>query len=170
MKRLDQQQMRVLISGLQLTESTLRRVRPGNVRDADHDASRTLRLRTSSIALRDQLVHAGLHAGYSAYFTRDSEEKFMSWCIHFEESDVQTDMHIADVRYRSQTELRSLTRYNATRDGRVWCVSVDHPDALIVAQRAHADKSGVVTKASKPIVIGNWSGTIGCTGTVVRVG
>ena len=46
--------------------------------------------------------------------------------------------------------------YDAERDGRIWCVRVDHPDHLIVAQRAERDKqTSVVTKQSRPLVVGN---------------
>ena len=46
--------------------------------------------------------------------------------------------------------------YNAERDGRTWCVSIDHPDRLIIAQRAHRrPRSRRVTKQSRPIVVGN---------------
>ena len=45
--------------------------------------------------------------------------------------------------------------YDAQRDGRVWCVEVEHDDHLIIAQRAHRDADGNVTKQSRPIVIGN---------------
>ena len=40
-------------------------------------------------------------------------------------------------------------------DGRTWCVSIQHPDKLIWAQRAHRDKDRFVTKASRPVIIGN---------------
>lgn len=45
--------------------------------------------------------------------------------------------------------------YDKKRDGRVWCVEVDHPDHLIFAQRAHRGPNGVVTKVSRPIIVGN---------------
>ena len=37
---------------------------------------------------------------------------------------------------------------------RIWCVTVDHPDHLVMAQRAHRNRNGVVTKTSKPVVVG----------------
>ena len=45
--------------------------------------------------------------------------------------------------------------YDKERDGRVWCVQVDHPDHLIVVQRAHRGENGVVTKVGRSIIIGN---------------
>jgi hypothetical protein len=44
--------------------------------------------------------------------------------------------------------------YAPKKDGRIWCVTVDHPDGLIVAQRA-LRVEGVVTKASRPVITGN---------------
>ena len=45
--------------------------------------------------------------------------------------------------------------YSRERDGRLWCVEVDHADHLIVAQRAERDAAGLVTRQSRPIVTGN---------------
>ena len=47
--------------------------------------------------------------------------------------------------------------YDARRDGRVWCVTVEHEDHLIVAQRAHRH-GGLVTKQSRPCIVGNCGG------------
>jgi hypothetical protein len=41
------------------------------------------------------------------------------------------------------------------RDGRTWCVQVEHDDHLIFVQRAHRNDEGVVTKAGLPIITGN---------------
>ena len=46
-------------------------------------------------------------------------------------------------------------KYDAERDKRIWCVDVDHPDHLIIAQRAERNSDGVVTKQSRPIIVGN---------------
>ena len=44
------------------------------------------------------------------------------------------------------------------RDGRVWCVEVEHDDHLIFVQRAHRNAAGIVTKASSPVIAGNCFG------------
>ena len=49
----------------------------------------------------------------------------------------------------------SLVDYDSARDGRLWCVNVQHPDHLIVAQRARRCEDGRVTSQSRPIVVGN---------------
>ena len=45
-------------------------------------------------------------------------------------------------------------RYSAARDGRIWCVRVEHEEHLIVAQRALRDHRGLVTSQSRPIIVG----------------
>jgi len=45
--------------------------------------------------------------------------------------------------------------YDLKKDGRVWCVSVEHEARLIFAQRAFRGADGIVTKASRPIIVGN---------------
>ena len=48
--------------------------------------------------------------------------------------------------------------YDQERDGRVWCVDVDHDDHLIFVQRAHCNANGVVTKVGRAMVVGNCQG------------
>ena len=45
--------------------------------------------------------------------------------------------------------------YDRHRDGRVWCVDVQHDDHLIFVQRVHRDASGVITKVGRSILTGN---------------
>ena len=72
-------------------------------------------------------------------------------------------MNKKDVRFVGRQfvseDAMSEPLYNACRDGRVWCVQVNHPDHLIVAQRAYRRAPGaIVTKASQPIIVGNCIG------------
>ena len=47
-------------------------------------------------------------------------------------------------------------KYDKERDGRIWCVEVQHDDQLIIAQRAKRGKDGhTVTKQSRPVIVGN---------------
>jgi len=55
--------------------------------------------------------------------------------------------------FRRQADI-TMESYCKQRDGRIWCVKVDHADHLIVAQRAERH-DGRVTKQSRPIVTGN---------------
>jgi hypothetical protein len=45
--------------------------------------------------------------------------------------------------------------YDPQRDGRVWCVQVEHEDHLIIAQRARCGADGAVSQQSPPVVTGN---------------
>lgn len=45
-----------------------------------------------------------------------------------------------------------IKKYN----GKFWCVEVNHPDHLIVVQRAEYDDTHRNYKQSRPIIIGNW--------------
>ena len=46
--------------------------------------------------------------------------------------------------------------YSKAEHGRIWCVNVNHPNNLIIAQRAHRDPhTALVHKQSRPIVVGN---------------
>ena len=45
--------------------------------------------------------------------------------------------------------------YDVQRDGRVWCVQVEHEDHLIIAQRARRGADGLVSQQSRPVVTGN---------------
>ena len=45
--------------------------------------------------------------------------------------------------------------YNRERDGRVWCVDVQHKDHLIFVQRVQRNAEGVVTKVGRTMITGN---------------
>ena len=172
---------------------------------------------TSSFGFRDQLIHACVHAGYSAYFTLNTAAGEVRGynavpndkCIHTQEemetalrvnstrqfkpvrnnhdswsvrySEVISELLPAqDVRFdgtacrgRQEKELTSKQAieqqqtasialqpadlYDQKRDGRVWCVNVQHEDRLIFVQRAHCNASGIVTKVGRTMIVGNWS-------------
>ena len=78
----------------------------------------------------------------------------------------------------SMPRQRGITRvrYDAERDGDLWCVEIEHDDHLIIAQRALRDAKGEVKKQSRPIVVGNCLQTLfakldinQCFGTDTRV-
>ncbi|KAJ2489577.1 translation elongation factor Tu [Coemansia sp. RSA 2050] len=100
-------------------------------------------LSTSSATLRDELVVAALHAGYSASFSKAAD----AWTVSYTEADATAQPTI-----NAPTDVKPVTTYN----GRVWCVRV--PTGLIVAQRATTDSSGAVTEASRPVIVGNCPG------------
>lgn len=100
---------------------------------------------TCSIRLRDELLAVLVRAGYSTYFTpavTGYSHSIDAWMVSYAESTLACHptmqrKHVKTVAY----------------SGRVWCVTVEHADHLIVAQRA-LRMCGRVTKASKPIIVG----------------
>ena len=54
-----------------------------------------------------------------------------------------------EVVLQSTRDIKEITTYK----GKVWCVSVPH--GFVVARRATRDEDGIVTKASRPIIVGN---------------
>ena len=96
-----------------------------------------------------------------------------SWSVCYSETvsellpaqDVRFDGSASSIRQRSgqtiqqqqaaviATEAADL--YDQKRDGRVWCVDVQHDDHLIFVQRAHRSASGIVTKVGRPMITGN---------------
>lgn len=69
------------------------------------------------------------------------------------DGDASTNVH--NERDREPAYIAASSPYDGASDGRVWCVTVDHGDALIIAQRVGYNQVGEVTNASRPIVIGN---------------
>ena len=155
------------------------------------------RLYTGSAALRDDLVVACLHAGFTAtfqlaypagtirgYYRKPEKGQPRDLTIHSVKEveamspqerqgggylpvrstvDVWAVDFVRPTRGRAsgpvsgavtpslhcQSDVRRVADY----DGRVWCVTV--PTGLIVVQRAKRDDEGVVTFASRPVVVGN---------------
>ena len=135
---------------------------------------------TASVRFRDELVQLALHAGYSARFSCDYEKGsvrgYKKQGDHtriyrkpeegkehlFKAITAKHDLwnvHYTDCRRGSGT-VWPLINWSGDGikeepyDGETWCVTVDHPHHLIVAQRALRDADGRVYKAAKPIIIG----------------
>jgi len=148
------EQLRWLIRGYQRSQ--------GQGSRAKGDTDRPQRLYTDSAAFCDEWVRAILLAGYSARALLLAKCGAVScsgtvtpsdhWAIDF--SDAASDS--------STVSTATHPILSSSRDvhvepyaGRVWCVTVEHPDHLLVAQRALRDKAGAVTHQSRPIIIGN---------------
>ena len=214
--RLDAEQLRHVIEGLRQADGSSA-VRAAQRQSAAVGGKAMLgeqhQIRALSVDFRDQLIHACLHAGYSAYFTLctaagevcgykavpsddcvytaeemeaalrvDSTRQFKpvrdnhdSWWVCYSEvisellpaQDVRFDGSACRVRQkkelRSEQAIQQTTAiatqpgdlYDKERDGRVWCVDVQHDDHLIFVQRAHRNASGVVTKVGRSMICGN---------------
>ena len=110
---------------------------------------------TRSARLRDQLVQALLHCGYSAHAgVMDHAGNTTAWRVTW--ADLSDESNSASC-CPSIPRQQCITRvpYAAARDGRVWCVEVEHNDHLIIAQRAQRSANGVVIAQSRPIIVGN---------------
>ena len=103
-------------------------------------------IHTSSTTMRDHLVRALLHAGYTAHFSiADSADD--CWAVSYIDP-TSAIAQAEDMDISMESEARRVDDYQ----GRVWCVTV--PTGLVVAQRAERDSSGVVTRVSRPVIIG----------------
>jgi hypothetical protein len=107
---------------------------------------------TSSVRFRDELGHLLLHAGYSAYFTVDTEAgvangtNVTGWMVHYSDQP-----RAATPSLLLQDSVTS-TGYTGT----VWCVNVTHKDHLIVMRRVtETAADGSTWAASRPVIVGN---------------
>ena len=179
---------------MQLPVSQLRLVIRGLWRANGSCGAEVKAISTSDAALRDQLMQALLHCGYSPHThlqhragslrgyhhihspSSSSTPTYRRSYVHSLPADEQllyipvtashdvwsvkwtdpsllslTSRRLCHPRLHRQQHIRPQP-YTAD-DLRLWCVAVDHPDHLIVAQRAERH-DGVVTKQSRPIVVG----------------
>lgn len=113
---------------------------------------------TSSVRFRDEIIRLALHAGYAASFHlmyeagahrgviagKDVIANHDNWKVSY-----NCGAQYAEPNLRSKRDI-SIVEYT----GRTWCVTVPH--GFIMARRAHFEPTkGYVTKASKPLIMGN---------------
>lgn len=118
------------------------------VQHAEECESDRQMITTSSHQFRDELVRLCLHAGYSASFHRSAAEAAapVRWCVSYTEEEQYSTPLLHPHR--------DVQVHSVSEGVLVWCVTVP-PHNLIVVRRTAKDKQGVVTKASRPIVVGN---------------
>ena len=130
-----------------LNKSQLRALLRGLHRAGGSAAGGAHLLFTRSVRFRDELQLLCLHAGYSAFFALQPEPETgqPAWCVQYSE-----ESEAAEPVLCLAGEVRERVMH-----GRVWCVDAP-PHRLIITRRAFLDPgSGVVTKASLPVVVGN---------------
>ena len=119
---------------------------------------------TSGVDFRDEIVRLALHAGYTArcdvhYKVGDhrgydavSGEPFIAqhdgWAVNYSDHPPTAEPVLRNRRDIEAVDLPS------GRPVPVWCVTVP-PHHLIIARRFCTNDKGVVTQASRPIVVGN---------------
>eukprot|EP00761_Pharyngomonas_kirbyi_P014650 gb/GECH01014680.1/.p1 GENE.gb/GECH01014680.1/~~gb/GECH01014680.1/.p1 ORF type:complete len:1220 (+),score=272.25 gb/GECH01014680.1/:1-3660(+) len=154
--RLNKQELRLIIRGLHRAQG-------------DKDK----RIYTSSVSFREELMIVLLHAGYTTFFEHqravDTPDQYTElldeqqvnhppvkatvdgWAVRW------TDPTSTPGKEASWPSLNSAEVKEVAYTGRTWCVTVNHPDHLVFVQRAERDDHGVVTKAGRPIIMGQCS-------------
>ena len=168
LRQLGMRRLRLILSGLHRAH--------GTSTDGAND------LCTSSTRFRDELMVVLLHAGYSTHFDLEHEAGAIighrrigqpgrlhtaedvthaphlyrpvramteCWRVHWSAPSSVAGQRACWPVVRCHDGVRA-EEYS----GRVWCVTVQHRDHLVVAQRASRDASGRVTKASAPVIVG----------------
>ena len=147
-----------------LRKERARRVLAG-LRFADgSEAADVNEIYTSGHAFRDEIVRLALHAGYAVHFRLMYKEadhrgygaggtaciaNHDSWAVTYNDHVFSAE----PILYNH----RDIQRLDRPTTVPVWCVTVP-PHNLIFARRATRNAEGVVTHASKPIVVGNCLG------------
>ena len=139
---------------LELSRDEMRPLIAGLHRAAGTFTAGSRVIRTASACLRDQLMQALLHCGYSAYSGRSTAGK---WQVSWSEVGSGGSSMAACCPSMTRQQCVSRVPYCAA-DGRTWCVEVEHTDHLIIAQRAQRNADGAVTQQSRPIIVGNCFG------------
>jgi hypothetical protein len=146
LERLGQADLRSVLSGLLRAEGPM-----SSSAEGEHV------LTSSSATMSWSRKVALLHAGYTAYFELASTKG----CTDAPDADLWRVVY-ASYSSSSPSSLassRPVVPCSGVRRekyaGALWCVVADHPDHLLVAQRAEADERGVVTRASRPVIVGN---------------
>jgi calcium/calmodulin-dependent protein kinase I len=112
---------------------------------------------TSSVRFRDEMMRMLLMAGYTARFrceyTASTTHRGAChdlWCVMYAELDGSSSGSSAarPVLHKTRGDIRERAY-----SGRVWCFTM--PSGFVWARRAHKNADGVVTKASRPLIIGN---------------
>lgn len=139
-----------------LEQKYLRAILTGMRRASGSEATDRNEIITSSVRLRDDIMRMCIHAGYSAIFNIADKKETQSggaidphdlWCVSYHDSieSCSPTLHTA----------RDVKRVSVPPT-RVWCVTVP-PHNLIIARRVARNQHGVITKASRPTIIGNCS-------------
>jgi hypothetical protein len=145
---------RAVLSGLRMAETEFSSSSPLV------SASTPLLLTTSSALFRDELVRLALHAGYSGHFdSARNNDGGCLWRVRCTDAP-----ELAEPVLLSARDVRVLP--SAAYKGRTWCVTI--PSGFIFTRRAvraaptesAADMTAgdsVVTRASRPVIVGNCS-------------
>ena len=119
----------------------------------EHNGCKRRCILTSFDGLREQLMQALLHCGYSPLAELLQADN--RWMLSWSTPAVATERPSCWPQLSLQQGVTSQA-YRAEQDGRIWCVQVSHADHLVVAQRVQrAAGSGRIVRQSRPVVTGN---------------
>ena len=144
-----------------LRKERARRVLAG-LRFADGSEAHDINLiHTSGHRFRDDIIRLAVHAGYSAHFRLSYKKgdhrgysadgtaiiaRHDSWAVAYSDHS-----SAAEPVLKNHRDIKELAKPNGVP---VWCVTVP-PHNLIITRRFNKNDEGVVTQASRPIVVGN---------------
>ena len=147
--RLRKERARHVLAGLRFVDGT--------------EATDTNCIYTTRVDFRDEIVRLALHAGYSARFNlmykkddhRGYDNNGRAIIVEHDSWSVAYTDHqpAAQPVLRNQRDIGAVDLHSG-RPVPVWCVTVP-PHHLIIARRIRTNGKGVVTQASRPIVVGN---------------
>jgi hypothetical protein len=137
------QQLRSILRGLQRASGSC---------DCQQQQSIILTL----ASFRDELADLVARAGGSSAFEKLTSQEQDAWrfCFCFPPSDNKPWTSSANEACRPVLHTQDAVSKLSLADTRIWCVTADHPDHLIVAQYAERGQDGIVTTASRPIITG----------------
>jgi len=138
-----------------LNQPQLRRLIAGAIHGSHiYNTADSASVVVSDATLRDDLMLAMTHAGYSVSFEKEQQLGGQAQWRIFLADGISTSSPPSPP---SAWTLRPATDVmHESYSGRVWCVNVNHVDHLIIAQRAQRHvKSGEIIKAARPAIVGN---------------
>jgi serine/threonine protein kinase len=107
------------------------------------------RLHAATAVRRDELVRVLLMAGFSAHF--DAAKS--GWHVSYARYDANAPQSRASQVCRPVTAGASGEILSRSYTGRVWCFAM--PSGFVWARRVLKDGAGVVTRASRALIVGN---------------
>lgn len=138
--QLRKEQIRMVLNGL----------RRASGREASSESESESEILTSSIHFRDEIQRMALHAGYTAHFSRARDSINAAsptvWRVTYSSSISASESTLVNSR--------DITRRAVPAGVRVWCPTVE-PFNTIIVRRVGTNDAGEVTRASKPLIIGN---------------
>jgi len=144
---LDMNRSRLIISGLRMAN--------GNPAAGDLN---TGHINTTSVRFRDEIQRLCIQAGYSTTFSINSEEGQKIYSLGREITCRTTNWEVNYALAIQQSEPK-VTISEECRPIKkscvVWCVTVPTKDQNIMFRRVLERQDNIVTKASRPVIVGN---------------